>query len=79
MKREIQELEKARQRYEGKFNVLEKKIKEVCDFEAYLTWCTGDGHLVGNDETMSIAPLYCLEGKSKRNKLTAEEHKYFCI
>lgn len=79
MKREIQELEKARERYEGKFHLLEKKIKEVCAFEAYLTWCAGDGHLVGNAESDSVAPLYCLEGKSKRNKLTAEEHKYSCI
>ncbi len=79
MKREIHELHKARQRYEGKFEVLQKKIKEVCEFEAYLTWCPGDGHLVGNDETVSIAPLYCLDGKSKINKLTAEEHKHFCI
>lgn len=79
MKREIQELEKAHQRYQGKFEALQNKIKEVCEFEAYLTWCEGDCHLVGNYDTTSIAPLYCLKGKSKRNKLTAEEHKYFCI
>ena len=79
MKKEIEQVEKLRSKYEGACGLLERKIQEVCDFDAYLTYCAGDGHLVGNDATTNVAPLYCLTGKSKSNKLTAEEHRKHCI
>lgn len=79
MKREIEKVEKSYDNYMGHFKVLEDKIKEVCEFEAYLTWCAGDGHLVGNSDNTSVAPLYCLNGKSKHNKLSAEDHLLDCI
>ena len=79
MKKEIDAVLKAHEKYEGHFFKLEVKIKEVCEFEAYLTWCAGDGHLVGNADNSSVAPLFCLKGKNKRNKLTAEDHLLDCI
>lgn len=79
MKREILLAEKAKLDYDRACNVLEAKIREVCDFDAYLTWCAGDGHLVGNNSTANVAPLYCLDGKSKSNKLTQEDHYSCCI
>lgn len=79
MKREINAVLKAHNKYEGLCGILERKIQEVCEFEAYLTFCAGDGHLVGNDANNSVAPLYCLDGKTKDNKLTHEEHLKHCI
>jgi hypothetical protein len=79
MKREITAVLKAHSKYEGLCGILERKIQEVCDFDAYLTHCAGDGHLVGNDATTNVAPLYCLDGKTKKNKLSAKEHLKHCI
>jgi len=58
---------------------LEKRIRNVCEFEARLTWCAGDGHLVLNEETSQVATLRCLIGRSSHKKLTETEHLKFCI
>lgn len=79
MKAEIKRVEKSFDVYQGYFSALEDKVKELCDFEAYLTYIPGDGHLVRNDNTTNVAPLHCLDGKTKTKKLTEEEHKTFCI
>ena len=79
MKKEIDAVIRAYERYEGHFDVLDKKIKEICEFEGGLTYCAGDGHLVINDGTSSVASLACLLGHSKRNKLSEEEHLKYCI
>ena len=79
MEKEIRAVVKAKSNYDSHFSTLEVKIQEVCDFSAYLTYCEGDGHLVGNEDTANVAPLNCLIGKSKRNKLSEKDHKKQCI
>jgi len=79
MKKTIIALKKAKTVYDIKLKELEIKAREVCDFNARITWCEGDGHLVLNEETTSVATLDCLFGRSATNKLSEDEHLKFCI
>lgn len=79
MKKEINAVISSYNRYEAAAKKLEVKIKEACDFDAYLAFCSGERHVVGNYDTANVAPLHCLYGKNKHNKLTAEEHEEYCI
>jgi len=79
MKREINNVLKKHREYEEAHDKAEIKIKEVCDFDARLTFSASDGHLILNEITTSVAPLWCLNGKTKTNKLTEEEHYKFCV
>lgn len=54
------------------------EINKICDFEAGLTYCEGDGYLIINTETSDVATLDLLNGKSETNKLTESEHKKYC-
>lgn len=74
MKALINRVHSTHSKYEGACFKLEEKIRNVCDFNARLTWCAGDGHLVLNEETFSVANLGCLNGKTAKNRLTEEEH-----
>ena len=66
-------------KYDKACSDLENKLREVCDFNARLTWCKGDGHLVLNEETASVARMACLNGRTENDKLTEEEHYSFSI
>ena len=66
-------------KYEVAVKNVNDKLKEVCDFNAVLTWGEGDGHLVLNEETSNVATLNCLNGKSAKNKLTEEEHEEYTL
>lgn len=79
MRKEIDKLIKSYDAYEKALEGLELKAREVCDFNARVTFCSGDGHLILNEETSSVSPLFCLKGKTKDNKLTEEEHRYRSI
>ena len=79
MKKEINDVLKGHLKYEQACENLSNKIREICDFNARLTWCAGDGHLILNEDTANVAPLWCLTGKSNDRKLTEEEHESFCI
>ena len=70
---------KAHDKYEFACGQYEVEIRKVCDFEARLTWCAGDGHLILNEDTSSVATLNCLNGRTEKNKLTQEEHLEYCI
>jgi hypothetical protein len=74
MKELINKLEASRDRYEGHLEKLEAEIIDICDFSARLTWCAGDGHLVLNEETTSVAPLSCLRNRTKYDELTEGDH-----
>lgn len=74
MKKEIDKLIKTHLAYEKALDKLDLKIREVCGFNARITWCAGDGHLVLNEENSSVSPLRCLNGKTKLNKLTEKDH-----
>lgn len=65
--------------YENYLQSLEKKVREVCSFNARITYCSGDGHLILNEETSSVARISCLIGRTIENKLDEEEHDRFCI
>lgn len=54
-------------------------IDEICEFDAGITNCGGDGFLVINMEHSNVALLSCLIGKSKKNKLTKEEFNKYSI
>jgi hypothetical protein len=79
MEKLISKLEKSYEAYEVASNALEVKVREICDFNARITFCSGDGHLVLNEVTSNVAPLSCLFGKSKSNKLTETAHERQCI
>ena len=55
------------------------EINKICDFEAGLTFCEGDGFLIINTETTDVASLGLLNGKTETNKLTEAEHKKYSI
>lgn len=75
MEKEINAVLKSHLKYEKDCEILAVKIREVCDFNARLTWCAGDGHLVLNEETANVAPLGCLTGKTTTNKLSEYDHE----
>lgn len=79
MKRQINKVLKKRNEYEFACAQLEKRIREVCEFNARLTWCSGDGHVVLNEDTAEAAMLECLIGRTKQNKLTVQQHLRWCI
>jgi len=58
---------------------LEDMVIEVCQFDSYIEFLHGDRVVVGNTENNSVAFISCLEGKTKTNKLSREEHKKHCI
>ena len=72
-------MDKAHDKYEALCGILESKVIEVCDFNAGVTHCAGDGHLVINVDSYQVATMNCLIGKSKTNKLTKSDHLGFCI
>ena len=79
MKKEINKVIKTYERYESAVADLDEEIRKVCDFNARIVFCTGDRHLVLNEDNSSVATLDCLEGRTAKNKLTAEEHLAYCI
>ncbi|TDQ22764.1 hypothetical protein [Tenacibaculum caenipelagi] len=79
MKGKINKLIRAYIKYENIYQELENSIREVCDFNARLEHNMSDGFTILNEETSNLAPLKCVEGKSKTNKLTEEEHLDWCI
>jgi len=79
MKKEIDNLIKTYDAYEKALEELEFEVREVCDFNARVTFCAGDRHLIMNEETASVAPLFCLNGKNKTNKLSEEDHRKYSI
>lgn len=72
-KKSIGRVLSARANYENEYFKLDEEIKKVCEFNAGLTFCQGDGHLVINVDTARVAGLGCLQGISETNKLTIEE------
>ncbi len=79
MKIDFTKMKKAYETYEAELSKIEEKVRLVCDFEARITFCAGDRHLILNEETSDVATLDCLDGRTAKNKLTAEEHENFCI
>lgn len=79
LKKLINRVESTRLKYDEACSQLEEKVREVCDFNARITYCEGDSHLVLNEETTSVATLTCLKGKNIKNKLTEEQHEKFGI
>lgn len=75
----IEELKIHHSIYEGYVGALASLAMEVCDFDADITYCAGDGHLVLNLETATVSTLDCLKGRTKKNKLSASEQKKFAI
>ncbi len=76
----LKRLEKAHKKVEYHRKSLEVKVNKICDFNAYVTYCAGDGFLIGNDNRIqSVAVMSCLIGKSKKNKLTTKDHLKYCI
>lgn len=67
------------EKYEKQREKFENKVRKVCDFNARVTFCAGDGHVIIDEETAEVATPNCLFGKTKKNKLTKEEHEKFCI
>jgi len=79
MKKQLEILEKKYVEYEIYLDKLESKIRNICDFEARITFCSGDRHLILNEETSNVATLDCLIGRTIKNKLTEEEHLKYCV
>jgi len=79
MHKELSALESARGKYESLLKKADAKLAEVCDFEATIVWAAGDGHVLMNLRTETLASLECLKGKTKSNKLTEKEHESFAI
>ena len=76
----LKRLEKAKAKYDEQYARVDAIVSEMCDFEGGLTFCDGDGHLVINvsSETL-VAPFACMCGFDRGNKISAEEHKKWCI
>jgi len=75
MERELKKLERTYISYEKALDELEVKVRELCDFNARVTFCEGDRHLLLNEDTSTVSRFHCLNGKSNANKLTVEEHE----
>jgi hypothetical protein len=79
MEKEIDKMCLLYDKYAEQLEKFELKVREVCDFNARITFCAGDGHLILNEENGNVARLNCLTGRTKTNKLTEEQHEEFCI
>jgi hypothetical protein len=77
----LAELNKAFNAYKLAIAEYENEVRKICDFDARITYCVGDGHLVMNADMpgAGVATLECLEGKTVKNMLTAEQHYKFCF
>ena len=74
MDKQIEKVIKKYNDYEKELEFLQLEVAKVCDFSAKITFCAGDRHLLLNEDTSSVAPLFCLNGKTESNKLTENEH-----
>ena len=79
MKRFVKKLVKKKDELDLLEEEAEKRINDLCDFEAGITFCEGDGYLIINIATSSVAGLGLLNGKTKSNKLSEDEHKKYSI
>lgn len=75
----IKKLDQSYEAYEELRDRLSDQINDICEFDACITYCSGDGHLVLNLETSAVAFVSCLKGKTKQKKLTDVEHWAFSI
>jgi hypothetical protein len=74
LEKALQAATNAKQRYEDSLEFVDFIINDICDFDAKITHCAGDGLLVLNLNTANVATLDCLKGKHSKNLLTEEEH-----
>lgn len=65
--------------YQYSLEVLEGRIRAVCDFNARVTYLESDGFMVLNEDTSNVAPLSCVKDKTAKNKLTEQEHESLCV
>jgi len=79
MKTEIEKLINTYDSYEKALEKLEFKVREVCNFNARVTFCAGYRHLILNEDNANVATLDCLNGKTKKNKLSEKEHLKYCV
>ena len=79
LQKEIARADDAMRSYSKVVASVNRKLAEVCEFEAALTWCAGDDHMIMNVETSDVASPLCLRGVSASNKLTADAHQKLCI
>ena len=60
-----------------KIDVLEKevilKIYSLCEFEASLTYCEGDGYLILDLDNANTSVLSCLDEITTDNKLSRDD------
>jgi len=79
MKRLINKIVKKKEELDILEQQADIEINKLCDFEAGLTYCEGDGYLIINTGTTNVANLGLLNGKTEKNKLTEAEHTRYCI
>jgi hypothetical protein len=79
MKKLFLDLERKKESYDNALKKAETEVRKICDFNARITFCEGDGHLLLNEETARVSRLNCLIGKSELNKLSDDEHENFSI
>ncbi len=75
----LKKTEKKYKEYDAARNELEEEVRSLCDFDARVVYLAGDGLLILNSETASVAPFDCLDDVTEDNMLTAEQHKDECI
>lgn len=55
---------------------IDKYVSQLCDFKSCVIH--SEGHFkVMNLKEVHAAPISCIEGKTKDNKLSAEDHKNY--
>lgn len=79
MQKELDKMLNTFQRYEIQLADADRRLRKICDFNARLSFCAGDGHLVLNEDTAVVAKLDCLAGKSMRNKVTIKDHEFWSL
>ena len=74
LSKQFDELWKLKHKLDDKQVIINRMVQPLCDFPAVITWCEGDGFLILNEDTEAVALVDCLNGHTKINKLSAEQH-----
>ena len=80
LKRSYKTAVKAHERYIGWMGILEEELKEFVKFDFSVDYMAGDGLLILNEESTSVATVMsCIDLIDKYGELTEDDHERAAI
>ena len=79
LEKAIIEMEQAHEAYQKKLNAAKVILQSMAEFEVDFSYFHGDGFLIFNVDTSDVAMQSCLDGVTRRQKLSEDKHKQYSI